>query len=124
MIIISRVAKEAAEGTIEQDDPKIEELMLSMKALMEEPMIVIREGLVFDFPECDSVIVDPMCRQLRGFVGANWIAHEMFLTPEEVEEIYQIDLGEKFKSYDVQGRLIDMTDPYSKTTSFFLSKTR
>ena len=115
---ISRVAKEAAEGTIEQDDPKIEELMLSMKALMEEPMIVIREGLVFDFPECDSVIVDPMCRQLRGFVGANWIAHEMFLTPEEVEEIYQIDLGEKFKSYDVQGRLIDMTDPYSKTTSF------
>ena len=66
---IRRIASEAADGDIREDDPQIEELMLSMKALMDQPMITIREGLVFDFPESNSIIVDPMCRRLRGFVG-------------------------------------------------------
>jgi len=115
---IRRVASEAAEGEIQEDDPQIEELMLSLKALMEEPMIVIREGLVFDFPESDSVIVDPMCRQLRGFVGAAWIAHELYLTPEEVKEIYSVDLKNDYTGYDLKGRSHDMVDNYhsSKNT--------
>ena len=81
---IRRIATEASDGDIKPEDPEVEELMLSMQSLMEEPMITVREGLVFDFPEANSIIVDPMCRQLRGFVGASWIAHELYLTPEEV----------------------------------------
>ena len=65
---------------------------------MKEPMIVIREGLVFDFPESTSVIVDPMCRQLSGFVGARWCAHELYLTPEEVKEIYGCDVSKNTPS--------------------------
>ena len=103
---IQRIAKGAAKGDIDQDDPQIEELMLSLKALSEEPMMIVREGLLFDFPESSSIIIDPMCRQLRGFVGANWIAHEMYLTPNDVEEIYGVDIKDKFNSYDVKGRLM------------------
>lgn len=103
---ISRIAKGAAKGDIEEDDPQIEELMLSLKALTEEPMMIVREGLLFDFPEASSIIIDPMCRQLRGFVGANWIAHEMYLTPNDVEEIYGVDLKNDYNSYDVKGRLM------------------
>ena len=77
---IRRIASEAADGDIREDDPQIEELMLSMKALMDQPMITIREVLFLIFPESNSIIVDPMCRQLRGFVGASWVAHKMFLT--------------------------------------------
>jgi len=107
---IRRIASEAAEGEIQEDDPQMEELMLSLKALMEEPMIVIREGLLFDFPESDSIIVDPMCRQLRGFVGAAWIAHELYLTPDEVNEIYSVDIKNKYTGYDIKGRSHDMMD--------------
>jgi archaellum component FlaC len=103
---IQRIAKGAAKGEINQDDPQIEELMLSLKALTEEPMMIVREGLLFDFPEASSIIIDPMCRQLRGFVGANWIAHEMYLSPNDVEEIYGVDIKDKFNSYDVKGRLM------------------
>lgn len=103
---IQRIAKGAAKGDIEEDDPQIEELMLSLKALTEEPMMIVREGLLFDFPEASSIIIDPMCRQLRGFVGANWIAHEMYLTPNDVEEIYGVDLKNDYNSYDVKGRLM------------------
>jgi len=82
-----RVTEQAAEGEIQKDDPQIEELMLSMQALLEEPMVTIREGLVFDFPEANSIIIDPRCRQLRGFVGCEWVAHELSLSPGEIKEI-------------------------------------
>ena len=93
---IRRVASEAAEGDIEKDDPQIEELMLSLQALMNEPMIILREGLVFDFPEADSIIIDPMCRQLRGFVGAAWVAHKLYLSADEVKEIYGVDVKNEY----------------------------
>lgn len=115
---IHRVAKEAAEGEIQQDDPQVEELVLSLEALMNEPMITIREGLVFDFPEANSIIVDPMCRQLRGFVGAAWVAHELYLTPDEVKEIYGVDVKNKYRSYDMKGRLSNDNDPYKERVSY------
>lgn len=113
-----RVTEEAAEGEIEKDDPQIEELMLSMQTLLEEPMVTIREGLVFDFPEANSIIIDPRCRQLRGFVGAQWIAHELYLTPDEVKEIYDVDLKNSYRSYDMKGRLTGPHDPYTQRTSY------
>ena len=113
-----RVAQEAADGDIEKDDPEIEELMLSMDALLSEPMITVREGLVFDFPEANSIIIDPRCRQLRGFVGAEWIAHELYLTPDEVKEIYDVDLKNAYRSYDMKGRLVGPNDPYTQRTSY------
>jgi hypothetical protein len=104
---LRRIASEAAEGDISRDDPEIEELMLSLKALIDEPEMIVREGMLFDFPESTAIIVDPMCRQLRGFVGARWIAHELFLTPDEVHEIYDVDMEGKFTPYDTKGRKQD-----------------
>lgn len=100
---LRRIASEAEAGDIDQDDPEMEELMLSLEALKNEPLTIIQEGLVFDFPECDSIIVDPMCRLLRGFVGASWVAHEMYLSVEEIKEIYDVDVGETYTGYDVRG---------------------
>ena len=114
---IRRIATEASDGDIKPEDPEVEELMLSMQSLMEEPMITVREGLVFDFPEANSIIVDPMCRQLRGFVGASWIAHELYLTPEEVKEIYGVDVKDSYRSYDMKGRLSTEGDDYKNNLS-------
>jgi len=102
-----RIAKEALKGDVQIDDPEIEELVLSLKALMCEPEMVLREGLLFDFPEANAIIVDPMCRQLRGFVGCRWVAHEMYLTPDEVSEIYGVDIKGNYTPYDTKGRKQD-----------------
>ena len=115
---LRRVAQEAQKGEIQKDDPEIEELMLSMQTLLEEPMVTIREGLVFDFPEANSIIIDPRCRQLRGFVGAEWIAHEMYLTPDEVKEIYDVDLKDKYRTYDMKGRSTGPYDEYRQRSSY------
>ena len=100
---IRRLTQEARKGDITEADAQMEELLLSMDSLQKEPLVTIQEGLLFDFPECDSIIVDPMCRQLRGFVGATWVAHELFLSPEEVKEIYYVDIQENYLQYDIKG---------------------
>ena len=114
---LRRVTEEASKGEVQKDDPQMEELMLSMQTLLEEPMVTIREGLVFDFPEANSIIVDPRCRQLRGFVGAQWIAHELYLTPDEVKEIYDVDLKKQYRSYDMKGRSTGPYDQYAQGAS-------
>lgn len=104
---LKRLAEEVAEGEIGENDAEYEELTLSLKALAEEPDVIVREGLMFDFPDSTAIIVDPRCKQLRGFIGARWIAHQMFFAPEEVEEIYGKCVDDSYTGYEVKGRSHD-----------------
>lgn len=104
---LERIAKESADGDMDEGSAEMEELMLSMKALSEEPEVILREGLMFDFPDATAIIVDPRCKQLRGFIGARWIAHQMFFSPDEIKEIYGKDVKDNYIGYEVKGRSHD-----------------
>jgi hypothetical protein len=104
---LERLAKEANKGDLNDTDAEYEELMLSMKELSQQPDVIVREGLMFDFPDATAIIVDPRCKQLRGFIGARWIAHQMFFTPDEVMEIYGKEVGDNYTGYQVKGRSHD-----------------
>lgn len=104
---LERLAGDAIEGKINDSSAEMEELMLAMQRLSDEPRIIVREGLVFDFPDTTAIIVDPRCKQLRGFIGARWIAHEMFFTPDEIREIYGKKVSGNYTPYDVQARSHD-----------------
>jgi hypothetical protein len=73
-------------------DAEAEELKLALEELQSEPEVIVREGLVWDFPVSTRVIVDPRCRQLNGFVGARWIAEEIDTTVDEIKELYSVDV--------------------------------
>ena len=81
------------EGDKTAYDAEAEELRLIVEQLHKEPMVIIREGLVFDFPRPTSVIPDRKCISLDGWIGADWVTEEIFMTPDEVKEFYQLDLG-------------------------------
>ena len=104
---LERLAQDAEDGKLQDNQAEMEELMVAMRALAQELDVIVREGLMFDFPDSTAVIVDPRCKQLRGFVGARWIAHEMFFTCDEVKEIYGADVKGNHTPYDVQGRSHD-----------------
>jgi adenylate kinase family enzyme len=104
---LERLAKETADGEISDTDAASEELRLAFEELTKQPDMIVREGLMFDFPDSTAIIIDPRCKQLRGFIGARWIAHEMFFTTEEVSEIYGVDVKGNYTPYDVQGRSHD-----------------
>ena len=59
----------------------------------------MREGLTFDYPVSTAIIPDPKTMFLREFLGADWVAQEFVLSPNDVKEIYQVDVGKSFNAY-------------------------
>lgn len=94
---LQRLAHEANEDG--GDGYEIEELRAAINTLQQEPEIIIKEGLVFDFPRSDAIIVDKRCINLKGFIGADFIAHQFLFSHEEIEEIYKIDLEGKVTAH-------------------------
>lgn len=78
---------------------KLEQLKLNLADLERDKEMVAREGLVFDFPKSDQIIVDPACTHLRTLTGARWIAHLYERSPEDIEKIYGVDIRGKFRAY-------------------------
>ena len=88
-----------ADGETDVDAKEVEELRIALAALQEKDDVIVREGLVMDFPKSTSVIVDPDCTSLRGFVGANFVAQEFMFTPEDIKSIYKVDLAKNYNPY-------------------------
>lgn len=94
---LQRVQQMLAEQTEDElSDADKEALTLEMAALQKQTQAqqgkTILEGCVLDFKPTTSVIVDPKCRNLFKFVGADWIAEEFMLTPEQVEAQWGADI--------------------------------
>lgn len=65
------------------------ELQAVQTALSNEQRDPELEGLIYDFKPTTSIIIDPKCRSLFKFLGADWVAEELMLTPEQVEAQWQ-----------------------------------
>lgn len=97
--LIERLAQDIQDGKSSEDSKDSEQLKLLMQELQSKPEVVVREGVVFDFPPSTSIIIDPKCRQLSAFVGAEWIAQEFMMSPDAIKEIYKVDVGSAYTAY-------------------------
>lgn len=94
------LTEDIAEGELDADSGEARQLELMIQDLMEQPLVLDQEGVVFGFPQSTALIIDPACVQLQGFIGANWIAEEHYFEPREVEEIFGVDLKQaKYTKY-------------------------
>lgn len=89
---LERLAADIADGEIEPNSAEMEQLRLQLESLRTEPQSLVREGLVFDYPDSTSIIPDPQCKQLRGFVGCGWVAEEFMLSADAIQEAYKVDV--------------------------------
>ena len=102
---IERLSADLADKEIEENEARAEQLRLALAELAKTEQIVVREGLTFTYPHSTAIIPDTNCQQLRGFVGASWVAEEFFLTADRIKEIYRVDVtastgdGQKPKFY-------------------------
>lgn len=92
----------------EADDARNEEarlMKISLEKQIEElqaeqpPPVIGDEGIIIDWLGSTAVLVDRGCTDLHEFVGARRIAHEMFMSVQDCEAKYKIDLrdsGAKF----------------------------
>lgn len=100
---LERLAADAADGKTADNEAEAAELKAKLTAL-QEARVLVRDGLSFSFPRSTSIIVDPECTQLKGFIGAGWIAEEFFYTPARVQEIFKVDVGSDYTRHDQNGR--------------------
>lgn len=90
---LKRIASDIHDRELTESSKEMEQLRLMMVDLQNQELKIVREGMVFDFPSSTSIIPDPRCKQLKDFVGANWVAQEFILSNDEVKEIYGKDVS-------------------------------
>lgn len=79
----------------------------------------VNERLVFDFVPSTSIIVDPACRNLKGFVGAHWLVQEYILPLDYVNACFDVDIapGGKLVQYSEKGEeQVSKSDPEANPT--------
>ncbi|CUW38793.1 protein of unknown function [Magnetospirillum sp. XM-1] len=96
---MERLAADIADDEVRTDSAEAEQLKLAITALAAEPQVIIREGLLFDFPASTAIIPDPKTKRLSGFVGGDWVAEEYLLSVDDVKEIFRIDVGKDYTGY-------------------------
>lgn len=98
--VLETLIQDQQDAKFDENSHKFEQMKLMLKELSEKEDTILDEGLVFDFPQTQNIIVDPRCRQLKGFIGADWVCQEFLMTTDEVKEIYQIDLGTSYTRHE------------------------
>lgn len=100
---IQHLGNEIAEADPEKRETMQRELEHAVASLQSQEYVLIREGLIFDFPDSTRVIPDKMTRNLVGFVGSRWITVEYLYTPDEVKSTFGVDLGKDYARYSDDG---------------------
>ena len=105
LALVERLASDIEDDVGKDETSKeTEELRLAQEALQNEPGIVVREGLVIDFPRPRFIIPDRNCTQLAvGFPGARRVTEMFIMDLDEVKEVYAVDLGGGYTSYQPDG---------------------
>lgn len=99
------------EGDTEYDETSVElaELNDLLAKVKSDQEAFMREGLDFDYPRSTSIIVDPACYQLDGFLGARYVVQEFVLTPKQVSQVYKVDIDGGFTPYTDEGSKVEQT---------------
>ena len=97
---LKTLAQDLADEKLQENEKEMEELKVGLTALQAQSQIVLREGLVFDFPGSTDILVDRECTQLKGFIGARRVAREYHYTKEQIKDIFKIDLGSNYTQYE------------------------
>lgn len=99
---IGRLAADLQDGKFDENSAKAEELRLSIAAIQASPEKIIREGLIWTFPQSTRIIPAPETQILTGWVGAPWIAKEILLSVDRIKEVYGVDLGDNYSAYKIE----------------------
>lgn len=89
---LDQLIADAQDGECTEEKAEREQLKILLEQAQSGREVIVREGIVFDFPMSNSIIMDPRVRQIKGFVGARWVAQEFKLHPDDVKQIYGIDI--------------------------------
>lgn len=103
---MEQMGADQLDGETQPTDAEAEDLRLMVQNLEKQAAegVILREGLVFEFPRATHVIPDIKTRQLDGWIGCDRLTEKFLLTPEEVQQTYGVDVGKSFTAYRGDGK--------------------
>lgn len=112
---LAELQRRIREWNDERDDTyaktraEFDELELEVAALEAAKPVVLKEGLLFQFPRSWAIIPDKKCTNLVGFTGSDWVAEEMEMSPEDIEATYGKKIGGDYVRYNKQadGQIVE-----------------
>jgi len=135
MLLLKALAERMQDGELSDGAPELEDmrnLMTGLGGTIQDQLLDgnLKERLVYDCLPSTSVLIDPRCRQLKGFIGAKWIAVEYCLPLRDVRAIFGEDVrcGEEPTQASSDGtieeELCEIYEIFDKRsrTSFFICK--
>jgi hypothetical protein len=103
LAVIGQLQADITDGETDPYAAEVEELRLATAAIQSEPEVIVREGPVFGFPHSTRLIPSISTEKLMGWVGSEWLAEEILMTPDRVKQVYGVDIGQSFTAYRVVG---------------------
>jgi hypothetical protein len=105
---IKHIAEKLSEQEIDENSSEVLTLASSAMSVLSSISTGdtqnINQRITFDFLPSTSVIVDPRCRHLKGFVGARWLAIERIESLDLVNLFYETKIPKnEVKAYDENG---------------------
>ncbi len=102
------------EGEVDADSAEVETLrsLFATIGVSGQEGTDVSEHLIFDFPPSTSVIPDPSCRNLKGFIGAHWVCREFVLPLDFVKGYYErpdMKTGGELQTFNENGEEVDLT---------------
>jgi len=101
----ARQIQDYMDGETLPDSAGEEEMSLTINALAKEREIVLREGLIFDYPDSNMIIPDRRCRHLPSFLGCRRVTEQFMLSTAQIEEIYGVDVTKGYTAYRNAGSI-------------------
>jgi len=100
--VVGQLQADQQDGKFDETSAQAEELRLAIQAIKNEPEMIVREGLVFQFPLSTRIIPAPETEKLVGWVGCPWLAKEVILSVDRIKQVYGIDVGTSYTAYKAE----------------------
>lgn len=88
-----RLLQMAQDPETDPNAKELEQLKLNLADLLKKQNTVYREGPVLTFPPSTTVVPAIGCKHLKSFLGAEFVARHLDLTPAEGQRTFNVDVS-------------------------------
>jgi len=97
---MERIAADMEDGLVDDDSAEFSRLKTMQQDLQTQVEVIAREGPIWDFPRSTEIIVDPMCTQMDGLIGAGYYVREFHMTHKQIQANWKVDVRGGAKAYN------------------------
>lgn len=92
-LILEKLEKKEIQGDSKEIET-LRQLTASMgQSVQNNDLNNVNERICWDWPSSTSIIPDPACTNLDGFIGCDWICEEMYLSLDNINAYFETQIG-------------------------------